>query len=195
MSNALAAVAATAAIGLPAADALTSLEHFPGTPGRLEFIPTNRPFEVVVDYAHTPESLAAVYEVLRQDGRNLIAVLGSCGGGRDKAKRGPLGKLAGRYARLVVVTDEDPYDEDAGSIRRVVLEGARQAGKQEGRDVLNIADRRQAIAAALAAAKPGEIVVITGKGSEQWLCVAGNKKIPWDDRTVVKEELNRLAHL
>lgn len=189
--NAAAAVLAAAALGVKFSQALEYVAGYPGTPGRLEFIQTGKPFEVVVDYAHTPESLEAVYKTLSQNSR-LVAVLGSCGGGRDKAKRTPLGKLAGNYARVVIVTNEDPYDEDPRTIMESVAAGARQVGKREGESLLIIEDRRAAIRKALELAGPGDCVVITGKGSEQWLMTAKGKKIPWDDRRVVREEL---AHL
>ncbi len=209
--NALAALAAAQAVGVPLEKSAAALATFSGTPGRLEFV-TSEPFNVVVDYAHTPESLEAVYCTLKPsteptpnhylsnlsgrtnltglNGRSrLIAVLGSCGGGRDKAKREPLGKLAGYYADLIVVTDEDPYDEDPLSIMQSVATGVRAAGKKEGENFWIVPERKEAIRRAMSLARAGDTVVITGKGAEQWLCVAGNKKIPWDDRQVVREEL------
>ncbi len=191
--NALAALGAARALEMPLARAVQALTNFNGTPGRLEFVETGKNFSVVVDYAHTPESLEAVYITLERQGP-LVAVLGSCGGGRDKAKREPLGKLAGTYARAVIVTDEDPYDEEPRAIMEAVARGARAAGKRDGDNLWVVPERRQAIQLALSQAQAGDTVVITGKGSEQWLCVAGDKKIPWDDRTVVREELLALAH-
>ncbi|MDZ4229975.1 MAG: UDP-N-acetylmuramoyl-L-alanyl-D-glutamate--2,6-diaminopimelate ligase [Candidatus Veblenbacteria bacterium] len=185
--NALAAMTAALALGVPLEKSAAALASFPGTPGRLEFV-QHQPFAVVVDYAHTVESLEAVYRTLKGPGK-LIAVLGSCGGGRDKQKREPLGKLAGQYADYVVVTDEDPYDEEPRSIMEVVAAGARVAGKRESESLWIIEDRRAAIHHALTLAKAGDVVVITGKGAEQWLMKANGKKIPWDDRQVVQEEL------
>jgi UDP-N-acetylmuramoyl-L-alanyl-D-glutamate--2,6-diaminopimelate ligase len=190
--NALAALATTSASAVPLEKSVAALKNFPGTPGRLEFVATE-PFNVVVDYAHTPESLEAVYQTLKSSSGRLIAVLGSCGGGRDKAKREPLGRLAGRFADIVIVTDEDPYDEDPISIMQAVAKGALSSGKHEGENLWVVTDRRAAIKKALALSKAGDTVVITGKGAEQWLCVAGNKKIPWDDRTIAKELLQSLA--
>lgn len=188
--NALAAIAAALKLGIPLDRSAAALSSFPGTPGRLEFVQL-KPFAVVVDYAHTPESLAALYVALQERG-NLIAVLGSCGGGRDKARRVPLGKLAGDYAKYVVVTDEDPFDENPRSIMEAVASGVRESGKKEGEDYWIIEDRRAAIYKALSLAQAGDTVVITGKGAEQSMCVAGNKKVAWDDRQVVREGLKKL---
>ncbi|KKT26729.1 MAG: hypothetical protein A2388_02775 [Candidatus Veblenbacteria bacterium RIFOXYB1_FULL_43_13] len=188
--NALAAMTVALELGIPLERSAAALASFAGTPGRLEFVQL-KPFAVVVDYAHTPESLSALYTTLQERGR-LIAVLGSCGGGRDKAKRMPLGKLAGQYADSVIITDEDPYDENPRSIMETVAEGVRESGKKEGENYWIIEDRRQAIQKALSMAKEGDTVVITGKGAEQWLMVAGNKKIPWDDREVVRKEIKNL---
>ena len=189
--NALAATVAALALGVPLEKSAAALATYRGTPGRLEFVQT-KPFAVVVDYAHTVESLEAVYKTLRSKSK-LIAVLGSCGGGRDKQKREPLGNLAGSYAENVIITDEDPYDENSRAIMESVAAGARAAGKREGENLWIVEDRRAAIHQALTLAHPGDTVVITGKGAEQWLMQAGGKKIPWDDRKVVREELENLG--
>ncbi len=190
--NALAAMTTALALGIGLKKSVQVLESYKGTPGRLEFIQQN-PFSIVVDYAHTPESLEAVYKTFKREGR-LIAVLGSCGGGRDKAKRPILGKLAGEYADYVIVTDEDPYDEPPRSIMEAVAEGVKETEKKEGEDYWIIENRREAIHKALTLAREGDVVVITGKGAEQWMCVANNKKIPWDDRQVVREQLADLEN-
>ncbi len=189
--NALAALVTASELGISLAKIKIALEKYLGTPGRMEFIKINKEFEVVVDYAHTPESLEQVYKTLKPQGK-LIAVLGSCGGGRDKAKRPILGKLAGEYADMVFITNEDPYDEDPMAIIKSVAQGAIEAGKDQGKNLFMVFDRREAIHQALVLARAGDVVIITGKGSEQWLCVAGDHKLPWDDRKVVQEELLRI---
>ena len=108
--------------------------------------------------------------------------MGSSGGGRDKWKRPILGKLAAKHCKDVIITNEDPYDEDPMEIIEQVAKGAERAKK--------ILDRKEAIKEALKLAQPNDTVIITGKGSEPWMCVKGGKKIPWDDRQVVKEEIN-----
>ncbi len=159
--------------------------------GRLEKIEAGQDFIVVVDYAPEPASLAKGYEVLKiLPHQKIIHVLGSCGGGRDVARRPVLGQLVGRNADYVIVTDEDPYDDEPALIREQVLAGAVEVGKVLGQNLFNIADRREAIKYALSLAQKNDLVYITGKGSEQAMVVAGRKKIPWDDRKVVKDILS-----
>jgi len=123
----------------------------------------------------------------------MIHVLGSAGGGRDVARRPILGKIAGQEAQVVIVTDEDPYDDDPQIIVDQVSLGAEKAGKVLNEDLFKIMDRRLAIAKALSLAKDGDIVLVTGKGSEQAICVKGGKKLTWDDRATVREELRKLS--
>jgi len=115
----------------------------------------------------------------------LICVLGSCGGGRDKWKRPVLGKIAKDYCKEVIITNEDPYDEDPMKIIEDVAKGAN--GKAQ-----KILDRREAIKKAIKLASPYDTVIITGKGSEPWMCVKNGKKIPWDDCQVAREELIKI---
>jgi len=117
----------------------------------------------------------------------LIGVLGAAGGGRDKWKRPQLGQIAGKYLDQIIITNEDPYNENPQTIIDEVAAGLKQ--KQPER----ILDRRQAIQRALRLAQKGDVVIITGKGCEPWMCVARGKKIPWDDRQVVKEVYNGLS--
>lgn len=152
-------------------------------------------FTVIVDYAFEPEALKKIYEtILRLEHNKIIQVLGSAGGGRDVARRPKLGRLAGAQADLVIVTNEDPYDDDPKLIIDQVARGAANAGKILDKDLFKIEDRREAIKKALALAQAGDIVLITGKGCEQAICAAGGARIPWDDRQVVREELGNLTH-
>lgn len=165
-----------------------------GIPGRQEWIRQGQNFKVMVDYAPEPESLAQLYKALKEVKRNrLIHVLGSCGGGRDVARRPVLGKMAGETADLVIVTNEDPYDDDPQMIIDNVAQGALEAGKELDKNLFKYLDRRRAINKALSEAKEGDLVLLSGKGSEQFICVANEKKIAWDDRLVVKEELKKLG--
>ncbi|MFA4936851.1 MAG: UDP-N-acetylmuramoyl-L-alanyl-D-glutamate--2,6-diaminopimelate ligase [Patescibacteria group bacterium] len=192
--NALASIAYLLSQDFSLKQISESMKDFAGAPGRMEFINAGQSFQVVVDYAHTPESLEEVYKTLTQKKiGKLIAVLGSCGGGRDKAKRPVLGKLAGQFADQVIVTNEDPYDEDPQVIIEAVVLGAKNIGKQLGKNLWQVMDRRQAIAKALKLAVAGDTVIITGKGSEQWL-VTKQGKIPWDDRQIVKQELKKITN-
>ncbi len=189
--NMLAALTALDALGLDIKQAGACALR--GIPGRQEWIKQGQNFKIMVDYAPEPESLTQLYGALKEVSRNrLIHVLGSCGGGRDVARRPILGKMAGETADLVIVTNEDPYDDDPQMIIDNVAQGALEAGKELNKDLFKYLDRRKAINKALSAAKEGDLVLITGKGSEQFICVANEKKIPWDDRSVVKEELQSL---
>ncbi|HZZ99246.1 MAG TPA: UDP-N-acetylmuramoyl-L-alanyl-D-glutamate--2,6-diaminopimelate ligase [Candidatus Paceibacterota bacterium] len=186
VSNAIAAIATTSLYGVSIQQAAKALESVNSIPGRMQFIQTE-PFRVVVDYAHTPDSLEAVYKALKQEGHRLICVLGAAGGGRDKWKRPEFGAIAEKYCDEIFLTDEDPYEEDPNAILDQVQSGIHSENTKTKR----ILDRREAIRAALGAARPGDTVVITGKGSEISMAVAGGKKIPWSDSEIVKGILSR----
>ena len=161
-------------------------------PGRIEFIPgfEKKGFKIIVDYAFEPVALAALYQVVDLlKPKRVIHVCGSTGGGRDKARRGPIGKLVGEKADIFIVTDEDPYDEDPMEIIKTVSAGAREAGKKLGKDLFEVLDRREAIKKAIEMAKAGDLILITGKGSEQAMCVGHGRMIPWDDRQIARENL------
>ena len=175
--NALAAIATAKAYGIPFEVCKKALESMEGVPGRMEVV-VKEPFRVVVDYAFTPAALEKVYQALKP----AVCVLGAAGGGRDKWKRPVLGGIAAKYCNKIIVTNEDPYGEDPMKIIEEVAQGAGERAEK-------ILDRREAIRKALRAAQPGDTVVITGKGSEDSIAQAG-KKIPWDDRQVVKEEFS-----
>ena len=179
------------------------LEEIEQIPGRMEEV-VSKPFKVIVDYAFTPDALEKVYSTLAnlhefttnntnireirgqiREHSRLICVLGACGGGRDKWKRPVLGKIAAKYCDEVIITNEDPHDEDPMEIINQVANGAGFGAKK-------ILERRGAISQALQLAKENDIVIITGKGCEPSICLAGGKRMPWDDRRVVKEELERL---
>lgn len=172
-----------------------SIEDIKGVAGRLERIDEGQNFLVVVDYAFEPNVVEKLYETVESmPCNNIIHVLGSCGGGRDESRRPKLGKIAGERAEVVIVTNEDPYDDDPELIIAQVAAGAETAGKILDEDLLKITDRRKAIKRALELAEEGDIVLITGKGSEQAICTAHGEKIPWDDRKVVREELKLLKN-
>lgn len=195
VENALAAIAVGLSQGIDLAVMAEALAAVPGVPGRLEKISCGQPFSVLVDYAPEPESFRKLYDVVAlMEKRRIIHVLGSTGGGRDVSRRPILGRLAAEGADIVIVTNEDPYDDDPMAIIEDVARGAEAAGKIRGRDLITILDRRQAIEKAVASAQPGDLVIITGKGAEQAMVVADNKKIPWDDRRVVREALELMGY-
>lgn len=188
--NAAAAYAAARELGISEETIKSALEKIEGVPGRLEFV-QKEPFIVVVDYAHTPDALRKVYETLRGGGRGLICVLGAAGGGRDKWKRSEMGRIAADYCDEIILTNEDPYDEDPKKILEDIEMGIKDYGLRT-MDYKLILDRREAIHEALKSAKAGDTVIITGKGAEPWIMGPNDSKIPWDDREVAKEELKKL---
>jgi UDP-N-acetylmuramoyl-L-alanyl-D-glutamate--2,6-diaminopimelate ligase len=193
--NALAVVALGEGLGLDPAAVRAGLEAVTGVPGRMERIDAGQPFVVVVDYAHSPASLELVLDLLAPvasaRGGGLIAVFGS-GGERDTAKRAAMGRIAGVRCRLVVVTDEDPRGEDRNAIVDEIVRGATSAGRRTGVDVLGIPDRREAIAVAFARARPGDVVLLAGKGHEPTILYADHA-IPWDEAGVARETLRAMG--
>ncbi|MEK9153428.1 MAG: cyanophycin synthetase, partial [Patescibacteria group bacterium] len=128
----------------------------------------------------------------KQESQKLVCLLGACGGGRDKWKRPVLGQIAAKYCDEIIITNEDPYDEDPMDIINQVAQGAQGTEFLASNLPLKILDRREAIQKALTMAKPGDTAVITGKGCEPWLCQANGQKIPWDDRQVAREEFQAI---
>ena len=194
VENALVAAAIARSMGATAAAVAAGLGAAVAPPGRLERVSAGAaPFEVMVDYAHSPDAMERVLEDLRRDldsrdesGR-LICVFG-CGGDRDRGKRVPMGHAAGRIADVSVVTSDNPRSEDPATIAETVLEGIDAAG---GRRVLEL-DRGRAIQRALGMARRGDVVLIAGKGHENTQTIAG-LALPFDDRVVAAEALARLA--
>lgn len=190
--NYLAAIAVAKTFDIDNETIKRAMLKYKSVPGRFEFIETNQNFKVMIDYAPEPESMKRLYETLKIFSfNNIIHVLGSTGGGRDKARRPILGKLAAQNTDYVIVTNEDPYDDDPMEIIDQVAQGALDSGKILNQNLFKILDRKEAIEKALSLAKTDDLVLITGKGCEQFICVKNGKKIPWDDRKVVRELLNK----
>jgi len=185
--NALAAISIGLSQGVDLEICKKALSRVGGISGRMEIV-IREPFEVIVDYAHTPDALRKVYSSFSQ-GSARICVLGACGGGRDKWKRLQFGEIAAEFCSSIILTNEDPYDEDPGEIIDQIELGV----KKQGKNVIKILDRREAIKKALELAENENVVIITGKGSEPWMCVKGGRKIPWDDRKIVREEFKKLG--
>ncbi|PKL72721.1 hypothetical protein CVV26_00445 [Candidatus Kuenenbacteria bacterium HGW-Kuenenbacteria-1] len=190
VSNAMNAVCLGLSQGIDLAKIADSLSKIQQVPGRLELIKEAQPFTIIVDYSFEPGAMTKLYETIEVlPHQKIIHLLGSCGGGRDTSYRSEKGKIAGAKADIVIITNEDPYDEDPQNIINQVSLGAISSGKILEKNLFKILDRRDAIHKALSLAKEGDLVLITGKGCEQAICVASGEKIPWDDRRVVKEEL------
>ncbi len=187
--NALAAMAVAAALGLDLDTAAAALGAVEGVPGRMQRVDEGQPFSVVIDYAHTADSLAKVLDELRPTDpeAGLIAVIGSAGE-RDPSKRGPMGRIAGERCRLVIVSDEDPRGEDRMTILDAIAAGAEAAGRRRGEDLLVIPDRREAIATAMRRARPGDAVLLAGKGHEKTIEMADGE-IAWDELATAREAL------
>ncbi|MDD5527891.1 MAG: UDP-N-acetylmuramyl-tripeptide synthetase [Patescibacteria group bacterium] len=173
---------------------IAGLNSVKGIAGRMEKIDKGQPFTVIVDYAFEPNSLGKLYDTIEKFPHNrIINVLGSAGGGRDVARRPKLGLLAGKRADIVIITNEDPYDDDPILIIEQIGAGAETAGKKVNFDLFKIPDRREAIRKAISIAEEGDLVLISGKGSEQLMMMANGEKIPWDDREVAREEIKNLV--
>ena len=180
-SNALVAAGLCVAAGEPVAAVLGALEHLEGAPGRLQRIGAGPAGgEVYVDYAHTPDGLRTVLQALRPHAGGRLMVVFGCGGDRDRAKRPLMGAIAAELADLAVVTDDNPRSEAPEAIRAEVRRGAP--------DAREIGDRREAIAWAVSQLRPGDVLVVAGKGHEQGQII-GETVYPFDDATVVAEAL------
>ena len=177
--NALAALGLVIATGSPVTAATAALAGLTGVPGRLQFVAGHEDGgAIVVDYAHTPDALATVLAALRPHTRNRLAVLFGCGGDRDAGKRPLMGEVATRLADRVYVTDDNPRTEPPAEIRRAILEAAPNA--------IEIGDRREAIATAIAELQTGDLLVIAGKGHETGQII-GTETYPFDDAAIARE--------
>jgi UDP-N-acetylmuramoyl-L-alanyl-D-glutamate--2,6-diaminopimelate ligase len=185
VENALAAMASAQLLGVEEDAVVRGIEALEGVPGRFETVDEGQPFTVVVDYAHTPDSLENVLATARdlETGR-VICVFG-CGGDRDREKRPMMGRLASELADLAIVTSDNPRSEDPHSIIDEIVSGV------EG-EVEIVPDRREAIARAIEAAAAGDVVLIAGKGHEQGQQFL-DRTVPFDDREVAREALRRLG--
>jgi UDP-N-acetylmuramoyl-L-alanyl-D-glutamate--2,6-diaminopimelate ligase len=180
--NVLCAIAAVRALGVDGDTIANALPHAARVPGRFEPVDEGQPFAVLVDYAHTPDSLDNVLRAARPLTQNRLIVVFGAGGDRDRAKRPLMGAVACEQADVVIVTSDNPRNEDPEAIVAAILEGCRAGVDVE-------IDRRAAIERAVERAEPGDVVVIAGKGHEQGQELEGGRKIPFDDVTVAREAL------
>jgi len=219
VENALAATCVGLSQGIALPKISEALARIKGVPGRMERIENDRGLEIIVDYAVTPDSLKKLYDYIggiKKAGSKIIAVFGSCGE-RDRGKRPIMGEIVTKAADYCIVTNEDPYREDPTRIIDEVFEGVIQSPafplladahnsskpdfnipqsqafypKTEGLNAFRILDRREAIKTALRMAKPGDIIVVTGKGAEETMAV-GDRRIPWNDPKVIQEVLREI---
>jgi UDP-N-acetylmuramoyl-L-alanyl-D-glutamate--2,6-diaminopimelate ligase len=194
VDNAVAAAVTALAVGVSLEQSAKVLSGITAVPGRAEFIQEGQPFKVLVDFAFEPVAMTKLYDVVEKiPHARIIHVLGGTGGGRDKARRPILGKIAAQHADIVVVTNEDPYDENPREIMDMVAQGAREAGKTESNGLHIIEDRRAAIEFALQNAQKDDIIMVTGKGCEQAMAGPNFTLTAWDDRQVVRDGLTKLS--
>lgn len=189
VTNALQALAAADVLGIDPDAAITALEELTLVPGRFERVDAGQPFTVVIDYAHTPDSLDNSLRAARRLTTGRVIIVFGCGGDRDRGKRPVMGEIAGRLADTVVLTSDNPRSERPEDILDQVIEGVRGV---PGADWKAELDRRSAIRVGLEQAGPGDLVLVAGKGHEQGQEITEGRKIPFDDRVVVLEELDSL---
>ncbi len=184
--NALAGATFAQNFGINTNTIKQGIESLNKIPGRVEFVKASKiqDFDVVVDYAHTKESLEALYQAFPN--QRKICVLGNTGGGRDTWKRPVMAQVAEKYCDEIILTNEDPYDEDPDSIVKVMKEAITK------KKVDVIMDRREAISSAIQKATKGDVILITGKGTDPYIMEAGGKKTPWSDAQVAREELEKV---
>ena len=162
-----------------------AIENFKGIRGRVERIEEGQDFTTIIDYAHTPDSLEKLYEAFSNSKR--ICVLGNTGGGRDQWKRKVMGSIASKYCSEIILTNEDPYDEDPKKIVEDMIEGIEKPIYKI------IMDRKEAIQKAISSAKTGDTVLITGKGTDPYIMGPNNYKLEWDDATITREIIINLS--
>ena len=187
VSNCLGAVASARQLRVDDGAIVEGIGSLAGVPGRLEPVDAGQPFAVLVDYAHTPDSVDNVLRAARKLTRGRVIVVFGCGGDRDRLKRPLMGEAATRRADFTIVTSDNPRSEDPAAIIAEIVPGAERGGGSFAVEL----DRRQAIRQALAEAAPGDVVVIAGKGHETGQQFA-DRTIPFDDRLVAAEELAAL---
>ncbi|MBI2514863.1 UDP-N-acetylmuramoyl-L-alanyl-D-glutamate--2,6-diaminopimelate ligase [Candidatus Wolfebacteria bacterium] len=204
--NAAAAICVALSQNIPMEQIKKALASAKPPPGRMEIIDKGQDFTVIVDYAHEPASLEAAYKAIHNSflrskspegqfiirNSKLICLLGAQGGGRDKWKRAEMGKIAAQYCDEIILTNEDPYDENPSTILNDIEAGFSSISNFQFliSNLYEVIDREEAIQKAIFLAQKGDVVILTGKGGEVWMCVEGGKKIPWDEKKIVEEILS-----
>ena len=185
VSNSLAVIACMEELGIKPCDTIKQFEKIQGVRGRAEIVPTGRDFTVICDYAHTPDALVNVLSAIKAGAEGKVKCLFGCGGNRDRTKRAPMAAAAADHADFLIVTSDNPRNEDPDDIINDVLEGLK------GKDTpyIRITDRREAIHWAIKNAEKDDVIVLAGKGHEDYQILAGGVKIHFDEREVVAEAL------
>ncbi len=191
VENALAAICVGVSENVSLEKCAGALEKIQGIPGRLENVPNGKGINIIVDFALTPDAMEKLYQFIthtKKTGAKLIAVFGACGE-RDRGKRPLIGKIASQYADGIIITNDEPYSEDPDQIIQEIVKGVEN--RKDNESFWIIPDRRQAIKKALELAQSDDVVAVTGMGAEESMVVKG-QKIPWNDKRVILEELDRL---
>jgi UDP-N-acetylmuramyl-tripeptide synthetase len=191
--NILAAVSFCLAEGLEAKKISEAISKTEEITGRMEFIKAGQKFDVIVDYAHTPDSLKALYEAAKditKDNGRLVCLLGAAGGGRDKWKRPEMAAIAEKYCDVVCLSNEDPYEEDPGSILDEMEKGMTEEFKKDKQRFFRILDRTEAIEKMISLAKEKDTVVFSGKGSEKFIMEKENK-VPWNEKETITRAIEK----
>lgn len=193
VTNAMLAIGAAQYLGITLQEISHTLQTFGGTRGRMETIPNQRGITIIVDYAPEPAGLEQSLRAAQMiPHKKLIHVFGSTGGHRDVSKRFEFGKISAQFADTIIITNDDVYDSDPEEIANNIKAGVQQAGEHQKADVvLTILDRRQALKHALEIAETNDLILVTGKGSEQFLILPENNRILWEDRKVIEELLKK----
>lgn len=188
ISNVLGAIAVCIAEGIPVDKIISSVKNYAGVKGRCEIIPTGKDFTVICDYAHTPDAIENVLRTLKPYAENRLICLFGCGGNRDSAKRPKMAVASLKYADKIIVTSDNPRDENPDEIIQEIITGFKDS--KVSYDV--VTDRREAIYHALKIAGKGDIIVLAGKGHEDYQILENNKHIHFDEREVVADGLKLL---
>lgn len=193
VANALGAIVTLVEAGLSLQAAVHGVATVTGVPGRMERVPGGQGYQAIVDYSHKPGAVESVLRALRGVTQGCLTIVVGCGGDRDRGKRPLMGEAAARLADVVVLTSDNPRSEDPLEILRAMLDGALQVAEHDRAHVIMEPDRAAAIDLAIARARPGDVVVVAGKGHEQGQYVGG-EVLPFDDRRVVAEAIGRRGH-
>jgi UDP-N-acetylmuramoyl-L-alanyl-D-glutamate--2,6-diaminopimelate ligase len=188
--NALAAIAVALSQGVAVESIREGIRTVEQVTGRMERVDAGQPFGVMIDFAHTPNSLQSALEAARVMTTGRVIVVFGCAGLRDREKRPAMGEIAGRLADRIVITAEDPRTEDLGEIMEQIAAGAEKTGRREGIDYWLVDDRGEAIEFAVDMAGEGDLVLVTGKGHEQSMCF-GTTEHPWSDHDAVQKALHK----
>ena len=191
VQNAVAAICTALAVGIPVEAIRKALKSASAPPGRMEEVPNQKGFRIFIDYSYEPKGLEEALKAVQLfKPKRILVLIGSAGGGRDRWRRPVMGEVADKYADIVIVTTDDPYDEDPDAIIDDIMPGLlKNKARVLGKNVFRIADRRRAIEKTIGLARNGDVILFAGKGGETLMGVAKGKKIPWNEREIVEETL------